>query len=373
MAGLYFHIPWCRRVCSYCNFHFSTNTRDMEPLLQAMRKELETEKDFMGTRRLESVYFGGGTPSLLPAEGLDQLLQDVNQWFDVVPGAEITLESNPEDLEPEKMLTWKRSGINRLSIGVQSLGEEDLNHMHRNHTAADSLGAVDRALEAGFSSVNLDLIFGSPWLTDALWEETLDWAFHSGADHISAYALTVEPKTFLNKKIAKGEWPEVNDKRQSEQYRKLYRYAEEHGWDFYEISNLSKPGHRAVHNSNYWKNRPYLGIGPSAHSYIPGLRRWNVSDNRKYTLAWQELQPCFTQEVLENRDMYNEYLLTRIRTTEGVDLPELLAFGLTDAATLEELIGRAESQGLVIRQGTRCTLTLEGRLLADGITADWML
>lgn len=372
MAGLYFHIPWCRKVCAYCNFHFSTNLRGVDSLLTAMELELERESAFLQGQALESVYLGGGTPSLLQPEQIDRLLRISAQLHHILPEAEITLEANPEDIVPDKLKGWKAAGVNRLSIGIQSLLAEDLQYMNRNHDAAQAVECVQLALDAGFPSLNIDLIFGSPWLPDEAWEQHLNWAFSCGADHISAYALTVEPKTFLNKKVQKGEWPGVNQDRQSQQYRMLAAAAEMNGWDFYEISNLSKPGHRALHNSNYWNNKPYLGIGPSAHSFCNHTRRWNVADNRGYTNGILSGESVSESETLSLKDRYNEYLLTNIRTTEGVDMKTLADFGLISISQIRQDLQSMADRDLLLLSEDRATLTLEGRLLADWITSELM-
>lgn len=337
-----------------------------------MNLELENQYTFGQLTQLESIYFGGGTPSILPPNAIESLLNTAKKYFTWNSNAEITLEANPEDIHQENLLAWKSIGINRLSIGVQSLVQEDLTFMHRNHNAKDAQNAVDLILKTGYTSHNIDLIFGSPWLSNNNWEYNLDWAFNSGADHISAYALTVEPNTFLNKKILKKEWPNVNDKIQAEQYKYLTKKSAKMGWDFYEISNLSKPGHRAIHNSNYWKNKPYLGIGPSAHSYDGNIRKWNISDNKKYTENIHSGAEYYTSEILSTADKYNEYILTNIRTTEGIQLTTLENFEVKNAKEIEKELHHFVSKDLLVFDGDTATLTLEGRLLADWITSELM-
>ncbi len=373
MAGLYFHIPFCRKVCSYCNFHFSTNTRGMDELLDAMEMELEKEKNFLPNTVLETIYFGGGTPSLIPPARIDRFLKISHQLFSVNPQAEITLEANPEDITPDNLKAWKAAGINRLSIGIQSLVAADLEFMNRNHNASEARASIELALDAGFPSLNIDLIFGSPWLSDTEWTQNMEWAFHCGADHISAYALTVEPKTFLNKKISKGEWPNVEENRQSQHYRLLFDKALQEGWDFYEISNLSKPGHRAVHNSNYWKNLPYLGIGPSAHSFDGNSRRWNKADNKMYTELVFANQKTWEGETLSPKDHYNEYLLTNIRCKEGIEIEKLVGFNLKTEKEIVRELQNLHTKALILLTDHNASLTLEGRLLADWVTGELMV
>lgn len=373
MAGLYFHIPWCRRVCSYCNFHFSTNTKDLEPLTAALIQDLAINHGFIQTTVLESLYFGGGTPSMIPVAGIEALLKTAAKYYSWAPDAEITLEANPEDINPEKLQLWKAAGINRLSIGVQSLSEEDLRFMNRGHNAVEAKNCVQMALDAGFGSVSIDLIFGSPWLTHEDWEKTLDWAFNCGADHISPYGLTIEPKTFLQKKIKKGEWPAPEEEAQAMQYTTLYDRSITEGWDFYETSNMSKPGKRAVHNSNYWQNKPYLGIGPSAHSYAGNTRRWNVSDNKQYANCILQGIPAWDSEELDAANVYNEYVLTNLRRSEGVSLTHMAKAGFYTNEELHDFANNLENKGLAKIDSNQVKLTLQGRLLADWISSEWMV
>ena len=373
MAGLYFHIPYCRKVCSYCNFHFSTNTSGMNALLDAMELELKNAQHFLLASPLQSIYFGGGTPSLIPAIRIQQFLKLAAIYFSIEKDAEITLEANPEDITLSNVKAWIQAGINRISIGIQSLDAEDLKHMHRNHNAQQAIDSVALALGAGFPSVNVDLIFGSPWLSDAAWQKNLDWALGCGADHLSAYALTVEPKTFLHKKTSKGEWPGTDETKQTAHYKMLTEAADKEGWDFYEISNLSKPGHRAVHNSNYWKNLPYLGIGPSAHSFAGSTRRWNVADNKKYTENMTAGITIHESEILSAADKCNEYLLTNLRTVEGVNMAHWASFGVKSITKMTTEAEDFTTRGLVAIQNGNIKLTFEGRMLADWITAEWMV
>jgi oxygen-independent coproporphyrinogen-3 oxidase len=338
-----------------------------------MEMELRVEHKFIENEKLESIYFGGGTPSFIDPEWILRFIQLSNELFSVEPDAEITLEANPEDVTPKNLIGWKQAGINRLSIGVQSLDAEDLKFMNRNHTAAQAKKSIALALAHGFDNLNLDLIFGSPWLSTTNWEQTLNWAFNSGVSHISAYGLTVEPKTFLNKKIEEGTWPKISDSRQEEQYLLLDNLATAWGWDFYEISNLCKPGRRAKHNSNYWKNLPYLGIGPSAHSYNQNVRRWNIADNKKYTETIAADKAAYESEILNANDIFNEYLLTNIRTVEGISKLKLGALAGNFANELKEKATQFIADNLITENETHWQLTIRGKLLSDWITREWML
>lgn len=345
----------------------------MNAMTSAIIQEIKTESDFLPEKPLESVYFGGGTPSMLPAESIDEIIQQARQIREVSEKAEITLEANPEDITIEKLKAWKEAGINRLSIGVQSLSETDLKYMNRNHNAEKAREAVDLSLRSGFPSVNVDLIFGSPWLSDDEWEKSMFWAFHSGADHISAYALTIEPKTAYNLKVQKGLLPPTDEQRQAKQYQMLMEMADSCGWDFYEISNLSKPGQRAVHNSNYWKNLPYLGVGPSAHSYNGEIRRWNPSNNTHYLQMAEKREWIRESEVLSENDKINEYILTNIRTVEGIDMNFLKLFPFFNQESFIRTLVPYDLNGFIILDKNKITLTSSGRLIADQITRDLML
>jgi oxygen-independent coproporphyrinogen-3 oxidase len=373
MAGLYIHIPFCRKACIYCNFHFSLQHHHVEEMVAAILTEMDQKANFFAGKQLETVYFGGGTPSILAPESIDKIISKAATLFGIEPGVEITLEANPEDLSTTNLAAWKASGVNRLSIGVQSLNDNELAIMNRNHDAEKARNCVALALHSGISSVNVDLIFGSPWLDDHQWETNMTWAFGSGADHISAYALTVEPKTMLNRKVQNKQLPDVDDQRQARQYEMLFDTAQKQGWDFYEISNLSKPGKRAVHNSNYWKNKPYLGLGPSAHSFSGVQRSWNVADNKKYMESIASGLPVGEAEILTPKDRSNEYLMTHLRLAEGLDLDEMTRLEFPVQAQFSEILSGWVDRKLAIRNGNRYALTLSGRLLCDTLTADIML
>lgn len=335
--------------------------------------EMDLQRDFFEGGLLETIYFGGGTPSLLPNSEIAMLLNHASKIFGIQKNAEITLEANPEDVTQGNLAAWKQAGVNRLSMGIQTLDDAELIQMNRNHNSKQAMASVDLALQSGIHSINVDLIFGSPWLSDAQWQDNMAWAFGSGADHISAYGLTIEPKTLLNKKTLNGSIPALDDEKQARQYTQLHESAAKHSWDFYEISNLSKPGHRAVHNSNYWKNKPYLGIGPSAHSFKNTTRHWNVADNARYMDMANQGHWHFESEQLSAQDLLNEYLLTHLRMIEGIEKNqcEKLHAGFWDSR--ETLFEHWTSQGWATCHSQKIQLTLKGRLLGDTLTAEAML
>lgn len=373
LAGLYIHIPYCRKACTYCNFHFTTGQSGRQEMMQAIFSEYLLMAPSFQTP-WQTVYFGGGTPSLMPAEQIAGFIEQVRSGGGIARDAEITLEANPEDIHTRNLATWKAAGINRLSLGVQSLDEHELSMMNRAHTSRQAKEAVDLALNHGFPSLNIDLIFGSPWLTDENWQKHMEWAFSCGADHISAYALTVEEKTRLNRQISRGEITPTPDEKQARQYMMLQETADKEGWDFYEISNLSKPGKRARHNSSYWHNAPYLGLGPSAHSYDGGRTRWwNIADNMKYLRALESGQPAREMEELSDRDLLNEYLLTNIRLSEGFELDQTARISPEWSRLKSAELNRICAEEWAIIEPNKLKLTRTGRLFADHITALLML
>lgn len=372
MAGLYIHIPFCRQACHYCDFHFSTTKKLFRPVFNALLLELEHRKtEFIAGTVFETVYLGGGTPSLLQPEELQQLLDTVRVHYTVAPDAEITLEANPDDLTPEYLRALFAAGINRLSIGIQSFRDEDLQLMNRAHTATDAARVVQDAQAAGFSNITIDLIYGIPGLSNAAWDENIRRALELGVPHISAYCLTVEPKTALAHFVKEGKINAVDDEAASEQFMHLLQRLRESGFVQYEISNFGKPGHFSRHNSSYWKGTPYIGIGPSAHSFDGTNRRWNVSNNPQYAAALRLNETYSEAEVLTNAQRYNEYVLISLRTMWGCATAEVRTrFG-------EELLAHFENEAapflasgdMLLHEGVY-TLADKGKLYADHIASE---
>lgn len=378
MAGIYIHIPFCRQACTYCNFHFSTNLSGIEAMVAAIEKEIiqANTKHFPNAAealQIETIYFGGGTPGLLSPELLNRLLAAVHQRFNVQPGAEITLETNPDDHSPEKLLAWKRAGINRLSIGVQSFYDDDLQWMNRVHNAGQSLRAIQAAQDAGFSNLTIDLIYGTPQLTDERWLHNLQQATNLGVPHLSCYALTVEPKTALEIQIRKGKTVDVNPEQQARQFLLLTDWAVQNGFEHYEISNLAKKGHRSRHNSAYWQGKPYWGFGPSAHSFNGQSRRWwNMANNALYQKAIENNLPAYEEEILTSKQQLNEYVMTALRTIEGIQITDSRWISATN--DLQQQVVKAtkkwqQQEKLMVNENA-IQLTTAGRLYADGIAAD---
>ena len=368
MAGIYIHIPFCKQACHYCDFHFSTGSSHREEMVRMICRELELQKHYLGRGvGIKTVYFGGGTPSLLNARELDMILNTVHKNYRV-DLEELTLEANPDDLTPEKLLSYKEVGIDRLSIGIQSFNDEILKFYNRAHTADESLRVIDRSKKAGFDKLSIDLIYGFPYPTHDLWKFDLEKAIALDPGHISSYSLTIEPNTALGRWTKKGKYKPASDDFISEQFEMMQELLEYAGYTQYEISNFGRPGHYAVHNTSYWRGVPYLGIGPSAHSYNGKNRQFNVANNAKYIKALEKGLLLFEAEDLDPIEAFNEYVLTSLRTIWGTDtafLKDRYQRDLVQERSLEikSLIG----EGLLQQDDQILTLTKKGKLLADGI------
>lgn len=369
MAGIYVHIPFCKQACHYCDFHFSTSLKYKADLVTALCEEIKQRKSYLGTSVIETLYLGGGTPSLLSAKEMDQLLNTLQQHFSLTPSAEITIECNPDDLTPEKLKHWQQQGFNRLSIGLQSFNDTELKWMNRAHTAHESLTCVKRSQDAGFNNISIDLIYGSKFQNEKEWEQTLAQVVELNIQHISAYNLTIEPKTALGVQHAKGKEPSVNETLSRQQFLHLIQFLNAHGFEHYEISNFAKPNCMAQHNSRYWLGYSYLGIGPSAHSYNGAERQWNVSNNARYIKQVQAQHSFFETEILSTDNRYNEYILTRLRTKWGCNLQEIEAqFGNNYRIYFLERINTM-SQYLLKIENTYC-LNEAGKLMADKLAVE---
>lgn len=371
MAGIYLHIPFCRQACHYCNFHFSTSLTRKNDFISALLKEIPLRTDYLAGETVETVYFGGGTPSLLATEDIEGLLQAVRTHFTIAAGAEITLEANPDDINPTRLGAWRQAGVNRLSIGVQSFFEDDLRWMNRAHTATQALDCIRQAREEGFENFSIDLIYGGPTLPDQRWRENVERATGLGVPHLSCYALTVEPRTALDSLIRRKAMADVSPEDQARQFLLLMDWLAAAGYEHYEISNFALPGYRSRHNSAYWQGKKYLGLGPSAHSYDGVSRQWNIANNARYIA---EPGLIAEKEVLTAEQQLNEFIMIALRTSEGIDLRVMAErFGVQRA---EDLRRRAEKwvAGARLRLvAENLQLTREGKLLADGIAADLFL
>ncbi|MFT4576889.1 MAG: oxygen-independent coproporphyrinogen-3 oxidase [Polaribacter sp.] len=391
MAGIYLHIPFCKQACFYCDFHFSTSLKKKDELISCMQKELVLRKDELQNETIETIYFGGGTPSLLSTEEIQSLLDTIEENFSVIESPEISLEANPDDLSDAVILELAKSPINRLSIGVQSFFEEDLKSMNRAHNANEAKNCLSMATRH-FDNITVDLIYGVPNMTNERWKENLQTLFDFGINHISSYALTVEPKTALDSFIKQGKYPKLEEQLAREHFETLVEETQKQGFVHYEISNFGKPNYFSKHNTSYWQGKKYIGIGPSAHSFNQTHRSWNVSNNGKYIKSLQENVLPNEVEALTINDQFNEYIMTGLRTIWGVSLSRIEnEFGIDFKKRLLKVAEKYIQEGLlVISSETKQSIvdeeitsliplgndnnvlktTSKGRFLADGLASE---
>lgn len=373
MAGIYIHIPFCAQACHYCDFHFSTSTRLQAPMVTALRNELRLRQCYL-EETVSSIYLGGGTPSLLSPEQLQGLLDDCKATFAVSKEAEVTLEANPDDISDQSITFWKAAGVNRLSVGIQTFDADLLRFMNRSHSAEEAMRSLELIANAGFESWTMDLIYGIHRQSDALWEEDLVMAMQYAPPHISSYCLTLEPKTAFGKWLKQGRLQDVNEEQANRQYHRLCEVLARNGYDHYEVSNFGKPGHYSRHNTSYWLQEPYLGIGPSAHSYNRSSRQYNVSSNPAYLKAIDAGRVPAKVEELSKTDHFNEYMMVSLRTRWGVDLHKVRRdFGVNLAEDFGSQLHDLEERGLGKVEGNRLILTDQGRLFADGIALQFFI
>jgi len=375
MAGIYIHIPYCKVACHYCNFHFSTNTAHLNDFTDALLREIELQKDYLNSEKIETLYFGGGTPSVLSKEQSDKIFSALREHFNLSDICELTLEANPDDIDDEKLQQWKFAGVNRLSIGIQSFFDEDLKWMNRAHDAKNAKESLRIAKETGFNNLNIDLIYGLPEMSDEHWKENLETFLSFDVPHLSAYCLTVEPKTALEKMIASGKKKPVDENAASRHFEMLVSFMEANGYEHYEISNFTKPGKYAVHNSSYWKGAKYIGLGPSAHSYNGTARQWNVSNNIQYiNFLLKENKLLFETEHLSTENRFNELLMTRLRTMWGLDLKSLESdFPQKMIAEFKDEMSSYLILGELMLENDVLKLSPKGKFIADKIISDLMI
>ncbi|MBB2151156.1 radical SAM family heme chaperone HemW [Pedobacter gandavensis] len=374
MSGIYIHIPFCKKACTYCDFHFSTSLKYVDEMTDAICTEIIKKKDRVADHQIGSIYFGGGTPSVLPTAAFEKIFNTLTKHFSIASDAEITIEANPDDLDAKKIKELRQLPVNRFSIGIQSFFEEDLIWMNRAHNAQEAEDCIKRSQDAGFENLSIDLIYGYPLLTDQKWLSNINKAIEFQTPHISAYSLTVEPRTALASAIKRGKQTPVNEEQSAAQFITLIDKLKEGGFEHYEISNFAKPGHYAVHNTNYWRGIPYMGIGPSAHGFDGQTRYLNVANNAAYLSDIREGRLPETIETLDLYDRFNEYIMTSLRTMWGTSLDKIAAdFGKVFLAdTLKSIQPFVERQWLINEQD-HLTLTLDGKLFADHIASELFL
>ena len=371
MAGIYLHIPFCKQACHYCDFHFSTNQETRSELVQAILKEIQLQKDYLLGEPIQTIYFGGGTPSILEKYELHLILESIRSLHDVVAGAEITLEANPDDLTVSKLNELSSIGINRLSIGIQSFHSEMLTFLNRIHDASTAIKSIHQAREAGFKNISIDLIYAMPDESDDQWKKDIRKAIALQPDHLSCYALTIEEKTVFGRWSATGKLKPADDETAARHLEILMDELEISGYEHYEISNFAKPGFQSKHNSSYWKQANYLGIGPSAHSYNGTSRQFNINNNNLYNKSLKNDTVPFEREELSQENRINEYILTTLRTQWGTDLKKIKQdFGYDLLSKNTDYLSGVFENKLATLEADVLRLTRKGKLLADKISSD---
>ncbi|MDO8316503.1 MAG: radical SAM family heme chaperone HemW [Flavobacterium sp.] len=370
MSGIYIHIPFCKQACHYCDFHFSTSMKKKEEMVLAIAKEIQMRKSEFENQEVETIYFGGGTPSVLTSEEINFLIAAVYNNYEVAENPEITLEANPDDLSSERIIELSKSKINRLSIGIQSFFEEDLQLMNRAHNSAEAKKCLEEATQY-FDNISLDLIYGIPRMSNEKWKQNIETALSFGIPHISSYALTVEPKTALNKLIQTGKIEVPKDEVAQEHFAILVETLEANDFIHYELSNFGKVNYFSKNNSAYWLGKKYIGIGPSAHSYNGVSRSWNISNNSLYLKSIQEDKLPNETEILSTADRYNEYVMTGLRTIWGISLDRIKTeFGSEYLEYLNKQTQKFLDDDLVFIKNNILKPTPKGKFLTDGIASD---
>lgn len=371
MAGLYIHIPFCKKACHYCDFHFTQSVSQIDDMVDAIIKELEIQNEFLGRDTIYTIYFGGGTPSLLEGHHLKKLMRVIQHEYDLSSNPEITLEANPDDLNEEKLSTFYDHGVNRLSIGVQSFNDTLLKWMNRQHSSEEAIDTFLLARKLGFENISLDLIYALPYKNHDLWLKDLKTITELRPEHISSYCLTIEPKTAFGNWLQKGKIKPIDEDFAAEQFETLLEVMSKYGYDQYEISNFAQPGYESQHNSGYWKDEKYLGIGPSAHSYNGKFRKANVSSNAKYLNGLAEGKIPFEVITLSKEDQVNEYILTSLRTKWGCDIELLKSkYDVNLSSIHQHYLKQISKKDMIFEEDGFLILTDKGKLLADKISSD---
>jgi oxygen-independent coproporphyrinogen III oxidase len=374
MAGIYIHIPFCKKLCSYCDFYHIITQSENTYFIDALLSEASIRKEYLGNEIISTIYIGGGTPSILLKEEIKTILSNIRKLYKVDENCEITIELNPDDIDKDYLQGLKDSAINRISLGIQSWRDSDLKLMNRRHNAAQAAAALEQTLKAGFENVTIDLIYGIPGMTTADWSSNLDISFSYDIKHLSAYHLTFEPGTVFGKMKEKGMLSEIDDDESNAQFHLLIDKALSAGFVHYEISNFGKPGYFSIHNSNYWKQINYLGLGPSAHSFNGYSRQWNIRDVKKYVKAVNSGALLFEREELDKKTRFNEYIMTSLRTMWGIDLDYVeRTFDKEGYDYVVNLSGKLIDYGLMKQENKTLVLTNQGKMISDNIISELML
>lgn len=373
MSGIYIHIPFCRKACHYCNFHFSTQIEQIDEFVGSLVKEITLQQNYLSSP-IETIYLGGGTPSLLDQSHLDKIITSLQKHYDLSNLKEFTLEANPDDINITKTKTWKSVGINRLSIGIQSFQKEALAWMNRAHSTSQSIQAIEHAKAGGIHNLSTDLIYGTPHLSDEHLLKDMELLKSFNIPHISCYALTVEEKTALYSLIQKKKIENIDTEKQARHFELIVETLNNDGYEHYEISNFSKPGQRSLHNSNYWKGIPYLGLGPSAHSFNGNSRQWNISNNQLYTKSIEQGMVPFEIENIDEVTAYNEYMMISLRLLEGVEMEQIeKQFGSAYSQHTKDVLETFLVNGKIETTPKGFTIAKDARFLADGIASDFFI
>ena len=371
MAGIYIHIPFCKKACHYCNFHFSTQLKYIDQFTKAIIQEIEIQKNYLSTP-IETLYFGGGTPSLLSMDHFHKILDKLRSVYSLGSNIEFTIEANPDDIQPNQVKAWKKAGVNRLSIGIQSFQPAALQWMNRAHTTEQAHEAIKAAQGEGIENISIDLIYGTPHLTNDDLKADLEMIHQYQIQHLSCYALTVEEKTALYTMIQNKKIDRVHPEHQAAHFEIITHYTEKIGMEHYEISNFSQPGFRSKHNSNYWKGVPYLGLGPSAHSYNKNTRQWNVANNQLYFSTLEKNELPFEIEQLPLATKYNEYMMISLRCMEGFSLNYIFQnFGPEFHRHTLKITQGYLAKNYLTETSQGFTLTKSAKFFADGIASDF--
>tara|TARA_B100000427_G_scaffold311718_1_gene302604 strand:- start:842 stop:1969 length:1128 start_codon:yes stop_codon:yes gene_type:complete len=374
MAGIYVHIPFCSQACHYCDFHFSTSLKYKQRIINAINKELIMQKHYLKSQLIQTIYFGGGTPSLIDSMSLELILETIHHNYKLMQNTEITIEANPEDINQETILSWSTMGFNRVSLGVQSFRDQDLKYMNRIHNSTQARHAIRLLQESAINNLNVDLIYGYPELDNFAWKSNLDAVLSLKVPHLSCYCMTIEPKTPLYDFIKKGKHKQLNSGQGNAQFLIARKKLISSGYEHYEISNFSKPGYKSLHNNNYWNKTHYLGVGPSAHSFNGISRQWNIKNNHLYCKKIEDNDSYYEVEILNNKNQINEYILTHIRTSIGMDTNYFKQnMSDVDYVNFTIAISKLEAQKLLKINDNSIVLTESGMLISDSISENLFL
>src|SRR5450759_3885536 len=374
MAGIYIHIPFCKKLCYYCDFYHVITSEKNSVFVDALLKETALRKDYLEDETVSTIYIGGGTPSVFSIKELSDILNQINKFFRVEENCEITIELNPDDVNQDYMEGLKKLNINRISLGVQSWRDSDLKMLNRRHNSEQAAAALTEVFNAGFNNVTIDLIYGIPGMTVKEWSSNLDKAFSFDIKHLSAYHLTIEPGTVFGKMQEKGHFTEIDEDESNAQFNTLIEKAEAAGFIHYEISNFGKPGYFSKHNSNYWKQVNYLGLGPSAHSFNGYSRQWNIRNLNGYIKSINSGKSFFEKEELDTKARFNEYIMTSLRTMWGIDLEYIeTTFEKEGYDYVVNLSGKFKNYGLMKQEKNSLVLTNQGKMISDNIISEFMM